>query len=165
MAICPRLRWLLEESHAPHAVLEHRRAFTAQETADSAHVSGKRLAKVVVVRDESGQDLMVALPAPMHVERESLRRLTGRKGIRIEEEAELARLFPDCELGAMPPFGELYGLTLYLDPCLRLGEDIYFQGGTHETLVRMRVEDYVEVARPMVPDFCLHDVKELAAVR
>jgi Ala-tRNA(Pro) deacylase len=101
---------------------------------------------------------MVVVPAQFHVDDAILHRVTGRSGIRLENESELQRLFPDCELGAMPPFGKLYGLPMYVDACFEREEDIWFQAGNHHELVRMRYEDYERIAQPFYARTCLHPV-------
>lgn len=156
MAINPRLQKLLEQAAATYEVLPHREVFTAQEVASTSHVMGRRLAKVVVIRDEAGADLMAVVPAPLHVDRAQLRAVTGRHGIRLEDEAELKRLFPDCELGAMPPFGSLYGMPMYLDRCLANEREIFFQAGNHHEVVRMPYRDFERLAQPFFADRCLH---------
>jgi Ala-tRNA(Pro) deacylase len=164
MAINSRLQQLLDQQGASYEVLPHREAFTAQEVARESHVSGRRVAKVVVIRDEAGADLMVVVPAPLHVDRGQIRLVTGRHGIHLEDEAELRRLFPDCELGAMPPFGALYGMPVYVDPCLAFEKNLFFQAGNHHEVVRMRYEDFLRLASPVVLDVCLHREAPVMAV-
>lgn len=156
MAINDRLQKLLDQTRSSYAVLPHPDAYTAQQVAQSVHVKGRRLAKTVVVRDSSGQDLMVVLPATRHFDVKVVREVTGHAGIRLEDERELHRLFPDCELGAMPPFGALYGMSMYVDPCLLRGGDIFFQAGNHHDVVLMRCSEYQEIARPFHAQACLH---------
>ena len=97
---------------------------------------------------------MVVLPAAVHMNPQVVRHVTGRHGIQLEDEAELNRLFPDCEVGAMPPFGALYGLPMYVDPCLALESEIVFQAGNHHEAVRMRWVDFERAVRPVVAEFC-----------
>ena len=85
-----------------------------------------------------------------------MRRVTGRLGVQLENEDELLRLFPDCEVGAMPPFGHLYHLPMYVDPCLLEDVDIFFQAGNHHEIVLMRTVEYRRVARPFEVRGCLH---------
>ena len=154
MAINERLSELIRQRGAVAELLPHREVFTAQEVAHSSHLSGRKLAKVVVLRDRGGY-LMAVLPAHEHVDVEELQRVTRRKGLELANEEEMRRLFPDCELGAMPPFGHLYGLTMYLDPCLA-GDDIWFQAGSHREVVRMPFETYARLASPYEGGVCLH---------
>lgn len=156
MAINLRLQRLLDQKHASYAVLPHNEVFTAQEIAESTGVPGCRFAKVVVVRDGSGRDVMAVLPASRTIDLDAMHRLTGRVGFRIEVEHELARLFPDCEVGTMPPFGNLYQLPMYVDPCLLAGGDVFFQAGNHREVILMRCDEYRRIAGPYRADFCLH---------
>jgi Ala-tRNA(Pro) deacylase len=154
MAINERLSVLIQQRGAVAELLPHKEVFTAQEVAHSSHLSGRKLAKVVVLRDGEAY-LMAVLPANEHVDVEEMRRVTKKKGLELANEEEMRRLFPDCELGAMPPFGHLYGLTMYLDPCLK-AEDIWFQAGNHHEVVRMPFETYARLAKPYDGSACLH---------
>lgn len=157
MAINARLLELLGRERVRYEVVPHRQTVRTHEAAQAVHVAGRHVAKPVVVRDAAGMDFLVVLPAPWHVDRHLLQRVTGRTGVTIEDEAELKRLFPDCEIGAMPPVGHLYGLQMYVDPCLiEEQDDIWFQAGNHEELVHMSVEDFARVAAPFHRDACLH---------
>lgn len=161
MAINERLRRLLEQSRVDYDLFSHPEAFRAQDVAWSVHVPERKLAKVVVVRAATGPDLMVVLPASQHFDHGVLHWVTGRSTFQLEDEKELQRLFPDCELGAMPPFGHLYGLPMYVDPCLAQNEEIFFQAGNHHEVVSMRYQDYETLARPFFCEVCLH--QEVAA--
>ena len=168
MAINDRLQRVLEQTWSSYAVFPHSEAYTAQEVAQSVRVKGGQLAKVVVVRDGAGKDFMVVLPATRYFDVHKLHQVTGRAGIQLEDERELERLFPDCEVGAMPPFGPLYGMPMYVDPCLLRGGDIFFQAGNHHEVVLMRCEEYQDIARPFYSVACLHrdsDNREVTAVR
>jgi Ala-tRNA(Pro) deacylase len=162
MAVNERVMRLLEQQKAEYEILPHREAFTSQEIAESVHVAGRMLAKVVVVREPSGGHLMVVVPATCHVDLAVLCRETGRPGTVLAGEDELRRLFPDCELGAMPPFGRLYGMPMYLDRCLERASTIYFQAGNHHEVVGMDVQDFIELARPLAGEFCLHEGQKQA---
>jgi Ala-tRNA(Pro) deacylase len=102
---------------------------------------------------------MAVLPADRPLDLPSLQRATGRAGLRLAREGEFAPLFSDCELGAMPPFGLLYGMPLFVDPCLARSSEIFFRGGTHHMLVRMRFDDWRSVARPMAGLGCFHTAR------
>lgn len=156
MAINDRLQRLLDDTRSSYAVLPHSEAYTAQEVAQSIRVKGRQLAKVVVLRDAAKRDFMVVLPATQLFDPQSIQRVTGRVGIRLEDEPELKRIFPDCEVGAMPPFGALYGMPMYVDPCILRGRDIFFQAGNHHEVVLMRCEEYEDIARPFHYGSCLH---------
>jgi Ala-tRNA(Pro) deacylase len=142
MAINHRLQHLFDQRRSSYAVLPHPDAYTAQAVAQSVRVKGGQLAKVVVIRDGAGKDFMAVLPATRQLDPQALHLVTGRAGFQLEDERELELLFPDCEVGAMPPFGSLYGLTMYVDPCLLRGRNIFFQAGNHHEVVLMRCEEY-----------------------
>jgi Ala-tRNA(Pro) deacylase len=157
MAIVERLQRLLDRVDAKYDVITYATAFTAQQVAHNAHVTGRRLAKVLVMRDDAAQDFMVVLPAYRQYDPIAMREATGRQGLRLENELELQRLFPDCELGAMPPFGQLYGLPMWVDRCLAREPDIFFEAGNHHELVHMRWGDYAQLAAPFRAENCLHE--------
>ena len=163
MALNERLRKLLEGSDIPYLIMPHREVFTAQDVARMSHVSGKLLAKPVIVRETETGWYMAVVAAPHHVDLANIHRMTGRQRGRLATEEELRRLFPDCELGAMPPFGRLYGMPMYVDDSLRRNEDIYFQAGNHHEVVRMKFTDYVRLAGPFVGEFPLHREEEKIA--
>jgi Ala-tRNA(Pro) deacylase len=163
MAICERLQRLFEREGAEHRVLPHAEAFTAAEVAAASHLPGREVAKVVVLSDKSGSYLMVALPAPTWLDVEAVARATGRHGLRLAPEPEFARLFPDCDAGAMPPFGELYGMPVYVDACLRRSHEIVFQAGNHREVVVMPYAEYERLAQPVVGPLCLHRPWQRAA--
>jgi Ala-tRNA(Pro) deacylase len=156
MAINERLRKALEQGNVPYAVLPHREVFTAQETAEASHVPGGLLAKPIVIRLDEGRYCMVVVTAPQHVDLSALHPFTGQKRGRLATEAELAGLFPDCELGAMPPIGHLYGMPTYLDEEFRRHDDICFQAGNHHEVVKMRLGDFEKVAGPFAGESSLH---------
>lgn len=156
MSISARLQAHLDRVHSAYAVLPHDEAYTALEVARRAHVKSRRMAKVVVFRDAAGSDFMVALPADEHVDPRALQAVTGRGGVRLEDEGELRRLFPDCEPGTMPPFGFLYRMSMFVDPCLLTGDDLFFQAGNHHELVLMRGKEFERIAGPYFMRGCLH---------
>ena len=162
MALNERLRKLLEKNGVPYEVSLHREVFTAPEVAWASHVSGRLLAKPVIVRESEGRWFMAVVSAYQHLDLATIHRVTGRPKGRLATEDELRRLFPDCEMGAMPPFGPLYGMSMYIDEEFRLNQDIWFQAGNHHEVVRMKFADYERVAGPFVADFSLH--RELAKI-
>lgn len=158
MAITERVRRLLDDAQVDYEVLSHREVFTSQEVAQSVHVAGRTLAKVVVVRETSGQYLMAVIPATCHLDLGALVRETGRPGVVLAGEEDLRRLFPDCEPGAMPPFGRLYGMPMYLDHCFRKEPRLCFQAGNHHEVVRVDTEDFLGLVRPLAGELCMHPV-------
>jgi Ala-tRNA(Pro) deacylase len=138
----------LREAHVPYTVVPHRPAYTAQDEAAVAHVPGRDWAKVVVCFID-GEPVEAVIPAPsMVIDR--LMELAGGSEIRIADEEELRRLFPECEVGAMPPFGPLYGQTVYVDAVLALEPEIVFNAGTHRDAIAMRWSDFVKTVNPIV---------------
>lgn len=145
----PELRELLDLEGAPFEVMNHRDVYTAQERAAACHVPGRRLAKVVIVRDGDWY-AMAVVPATAQLDVAELQRLTGRHGLALANEAEFEGLFRDCDIGAMPPFGRLYGLPVYLDRSFAAGDEMIFEGGTHHEDVGMPMADYVRIERPAI---------------
>jgi Ala-tRNA(Pro) deacylase len=143
----------LNRSKVRYEVLHHPEAFTAQELAAIEHVKGRSHAKVVMVKAE-GEVLMAVLPADHRVDLEKLDKATGRKTA-LATEAEFKALFPDCAVGTMPPFGELYGVPVYLDASLTDAERIVFEAGTHSDAIKMRYADYERLAKLTVADFAV----------
>ena len=127
---------LLDREGVRYITIQHSRAYTAQEVAAAAHVSGKEMAKTVVTKLD-GKPALVVLPAGEKVNFDQLRANTGAHEVELATEQEFATLFPECELGAMPPFGNLYGLETYVTQSLADDEEIAFNAGTLTELVRM----------------------------
>jgi Ala-tRNA(Pro) deacylase len=158
MALDERLQQFLDGQRAPYRIIPHREVFTAHDTAKESQVSDRQLAKVVLVRkEESGHYLMVVLPASCRADLVALRDVADAHKLRLATEDEVGRLFPDCELGAMSPFGNLYGLPVYIDRCFGRAEDLFFQAGNHHEVVTMRYGDYERLVKPVVGEFCLHE--------
>lgn len=157
MALNERLKYSLDERGIAYQTLDHREVFTAQEVAAAAHVPGRQLAKVVIVRENGSGHVMMVLPASSRLDLTSLRRVTGRRKLSLAREEEFAGLFPDCDPGAMPPFGNLYDMPVYIDACFPHAKDFFFQAGNHREVVRLRYDDYERLVRPTVGEFCLHE--------
>jgi Ala-tRNA(Pro) deacylase len=143
------LREFLDSHHIKYMVISHSLAYTAQGVAALAHVSGKRLAKTVIVKID-GILAMAVIPASCHVDPDRLRTLTGAQNVEIATELEFKDAFPDCETGAMPPFGNLYDMAVYADASLAENEEITFSAGTHRELVRMHWDDMLRLVNPTV---------------
>lgn len=144
-----KLREFLDSHNIKYLVISHSLAYTAQGIAALAHVSGKKLAKTVIVKID-GVLAMAVIPASEHVDLDRLKRLTGARNVEIATEREFKDAFPDCETGAMPPFGNLYEMPVYADMSLSQFEEITFSAGTHRELVRMRWDDMVRLVNPTV---------------
>ncbi|HOG27778.1 MAG TPA: YbaK/EbsC family protein [Vicinamibacterales bacterium] len=127
-------------------------AFTAQEEAAAAHVRGREWAKTVVCLAD-GKPVLALLPAHYRVDVNALKALTNATQVRLATEHELAGLYPDCDTGAMAPFGELYGQDVYMDDSLAADAEIVFHAGTHADAMRMRLDDFLALVRPVVGRF------------
>jgi len=144
-----RLKDYLESRGVKYESLRHYEMFTAQETAQMAHVPGRELAKTVMVRID-GRIAMVVLPAPEKVDFGLLKGAAGARAAELAAEEEFTDLFPDCEVGAMPPFGNLYDIDVYVDEALTRDEQIAFNAGTHLELIRMAYKDFEKLVGPKV---------------
>lgn len=147
-----KLREFLDSRGVKYVSVRHSPAFTAQEVAQSAHVSGRDFAKTIVVCTEAGMALVV-LPATRRIVLSDLREMMQVPHVRLASEQEFRDLFPDCELGAMPPFGNLYGLPVYVAESLAAEREISFNAGTHTEVFKLRYEDFETLVKPVVLDF------------
>jgi Ala-tRNA(Pro) deacylase len=147
-----RLESYLRENRVPYQVQHHARAVTAQEIAASEHVPGKMLAKVVIVKAED-RIVMLALPASYRVHEARLPEVPGAQDARLAREDEFASSFPDCEVGAMPPFGNLYGVPVLVDRALAEDDTIVVQAGTHTDTLSLKYSDFARLVEPRVAEF------------
>ncbi len=147
-----KLKEFLDSHGARYVRIEHSPAFTAQEVAHSAHVTTSNFAKTVIIRNQ-GDLAMVVLPATRKIVLSDLREMLLHDDIKLATEAEFQARFPDCELGAMPPFGNLYGLPVYVAGVLADEEEIAFNAGNHHEVIKMRFEEYADLVRPIIIDF------------
>jgi Ala-tRNA(Pro) deacylase len=150
MGIPAQLTEFLNRGKVRYEVIHHPQAFTAQELAAIEHVKGKNHAKVVIVK-AGDQKVMVVLPADRRVDLAKLDKLLGQRTM-LATEAEFKALFPDCAVGTMPPFGQLYGLPVYVDRSLTDATFIVFEAGTHTDAIRLSYADYARLAQPQVAD-------------
>ena len=147
-----KLKEFLDGNKVQYATVTHTPSITAQETAQSAHIPGKNLAKTVIVKLD-GKMAMAVLPASYKVDLERLKQCAGAASAVLANEAEFRGQFPQCELGAAPPFGNLYGLDVYVATPLAEDEEIAFNAGTHTELIRLAYKDFERLVRPKVCDF------------
>ncbi|MEW6637919.1 MAG: YbaK/EbsC family protein [Actinomycetota bacterium] len=147
-----RLEGYLRENGVPFEVQRHPRAVTAQEVAASEHVPGRMLVKTVMVVAD-GEMVMLALPAPYQVDLERVAAALGASEARLAEEEEFEDTFPDCEVGAMPPFGNLYGVPVYVEESLTEDEIIVFRAGTHTETMSVGYADFERLVEPAVAAF------------
>ncbi len=145
--MCEKLKRYLDENKVGYEVIRHGEAYTAQELAAAMHVKGRLMVKVVIVNSEKGY-IMAALPADRRVDIAALRTALGLKMVALATEEEFKRLFPDCEPGAMPPFGNLYNIPVYVDKVLTEDRDIVFQAGNHYEAVKMGYGDFERLVKP-----------------
>ncbi len=147
-----RLKEFLDSHNIKYVTISHSRAFTAQETATSAHIPGKELAKTVVVKMD-GKMAMAVLPASSKVDFDLLKKVTGSSKIEIASEKEFKDIFPECEVGAMPPFGNLYGMEVFVAKTLTEDREIAFNAGSHRELVKLAYKDFEQLVKPKVITF------------
>ena len=149
-----RLEAYFREHDVAFEVQEHRPAFTAQRVAASEHVPGRMFAKVVMA-EEDGDLVMLVVPATSVVDTRKAGALAGGKQVRLAAEREFAPRFPDCEAGAMPPFGNLYDVPVYVDRELGASDRIVFQAGTHTVTMSVPYADFERLAHPNVADLAV----------
>lgn len=147
-----KLKEFLDRNKVKYVTISHSCAYTAQEIAASAHIPGKELAKTVMVKVD-GRMNMAVVPASSKVVLDDLRSATGAKDVRLAEEKEFKDLFPGCEVGAMPPFGNLYDMEVYVAASLAEDETIAFNAGTHTELIQLPYKDFERLVRPKVLEF------------
>jgi Ala-tRNA(Pro) deacylase len=152
MSIASKLENLLDNSHVAYSVTAHPVAYTARQVAAVEHIPADEVAKPVILAEPKGY-VMAVVPGDSDVNMKSLRRALGASQLRLASEEEIENLFPDVEVGAMPPIGDLYGLPMIVDRSLSEHDEIVFNGGTHREAVHMKFEDYRRVTRPKMADF------------
>ena len=150
--IARKLKEYLDQHQVKYSIIQHSPAYTAQETAASSHVLSRDFAKTVVVHME-GQLVMLVLPANRKILLSDLREMLENQRIHLASEEELKTLFPDCEIGAMPPFGNLYGMEVFVDESLSQDEEIAFNAGSHTELIKLAYKDFERLVTPKVAKF------------
>jgi Ala-tRNA(Pro) deacylase len=153
MEIPKRLTDCLNENKVHYEVLHHPEAITAQRIAQAEHVKGRHQAKVVMVKSGE-QHFVMVLPADHQIDLEKVEKAIG-KAVSLDKEQEFESLFPDCAIGAMPPFGNLYGLPTYVDQHLAEQDYIVFEAGTHTDAIKMSYRDYEKIVKPEVKDLAI----------
>jgi len=151
----------LDHHNVKYVVITHSPAYTAQGIAGLAHIPGQELAKTVIVMLD-GKPAMAVLPAKYHVDLMLLRKKAHARSVALAQEEDFQRVFPDCETGAMPPFGNLFGLPVYADESLEKDKEIAFNAGTHRELVRMAWREYKEFVKPTITSFAAGRTAEAA---
>jgi Ala-tRNA(Pro) deacylase len=147
-----KLKEFLDTNRVKYVSIIHSKAYTAQEVAASAHVPGKSLAKVVIL-ELDGEMAMAVLPANRKVILQDLREITGSDQVKFVAEDRFNDRFPDCEIGAMPPFGNLYSMDVYAAESLAENDEIAFNAGSHEEIIKLAYHDFERLVKPRVMAF------------
>jgi Ala-tRNA(Pro) deacylase len=147
-----KLKEFLDHENVKYVSIVHSPAYTAQEVAESAHIAGREMAKVIIVKLDS-QMAMAVLPANTKIVLQDLRDVTGSDYVQIATEDEFKERFPDCEVGAMPPFGNLYGMDVYVAESLTADEEIAFNAGSHTEVIKLAYQDFERLVHPRVMSF------------
>ncbi len=153
MSIATQLQEFMASNAVEYEVIAHPVTYTAQETAASVHRPGREVVKPVLVTDGENYALAV-VDAPHQVDFHKFARASGMEGAVLADEAVMRELFPDCEPGAMPPFGNLYGVKVYCDSHLEQDDSITFNACNHYEVVRMKWEDFKRIVKPVIVDIC-----------
>jgi Ala-tRNA(Pro) deacylase len=149
MPILKKLKELLDGARVSYEIYNHPLAYTAQEIAAQQHFSGKEMAKVVMV-EVDGRLIMGVIPGSRRINLNMAKASLGAKEVRLAAEDEFISRFPECEIGAMPPFGNLFGLPVIVDPALEKDEHIYFNAGNHVQTVRIKYCDFAQLVKPQI---------------
>ncbi len=147
-----KLKGYLDSNNIQYLTITHSQAYSAQKVAASAHISGWEIAKTVIIKID-GKMAMAVLPASTRINMKLIREVTGTDNVALATEEEFEKLFPECETGAMPPFGNLYDMDVYVAKSLSVDEEIAFNAGTHTELIRMFYKDFERLVKPKVVEF------------
>ncbi len=148
-----KLKEFLNSNKIEYITINHSLAYTAQRIAASAHIPGKEVAKTVIIKADE-KLIMAVLPASCKINMELLKDSINAKQIEIAQEKDFGLLFPECEVGAMPPFGNLYGMEVYVAEKLTMDEEIAFNAGTHRELIKLAYKDFERLVKPRPIRFC-----------
>ena len=147
-----KLKEYLENVQVKYEIIKHDLVYSSQQTAASAHIRGKELAKTVMVKID-GKMAMIVLPASFKADLDLVKKATKARTIELATEAEFNNLFADCDIGAMPPFGNLYGMEVYVEEKLAEDEEIAFNACTHTELIRLAYKDFARLVKPKLGKF------------
>jgi Ala-tRNA(Pro) deacylase len=150
-----KLREFLDTNGVKYVSIVHSKAYTAQTIAAASHIPGKELAKTVMVLLD-GKMAMAVLPASYQVNFDLLKKATGAKKVELAGEGEFKNMFPECEVGAMPPFGNLYGMEVFVAESLAEDDEIAFNAGSHTELIKLHYEDFEKLVKPKKLKFSTH---------
>ena len=154
MYLTPKLVRYLNQRGIPYEIISHPVSYTALKTAEAEHKDSRIVAKVVMVEVDGG-DMMFVLPADRKLDREKIVFAFGAETVLLEEEKDFREYFPDCETGAMPPFGRLYGIPCCIDMNLAKQHEIIFNAGSHTEGVKMKMKDYLMLMQPQIGDYSI----------
>jgi len=149
-----KLKQFLDNQNIKYFTIYHPRAYTTQEIAASVHISGKEVAKTVVIKIDNRM-AMAVLPASNRIDFDLLKELAGATRIELASEQEFKDMFPGCEVGAMPPFGNLFGLEVFVAERLTEDEEIAFNAGSHAELIKIAYRDFERSVKPIVGRFSI----------
>lgn len=152
-----KVKSFLDSNHVRYVTISHSPAYTAQEVAASAHIPGRELAKTVMVKLD-GRMGMAVLPASCQIDLDRLQDVTGAGEVELAGEDEFASLFPNCDVGAMPPFGNLYKMEVFADEQLAEDDQIAFTAGSHTELVQLAWDDFERLVEPHIGSFAMAPV-------
>ena len=161
MQILRRLKVLLDEAKISYEVYNHPLAYTAQEIAAQQHFSGKEMAKVVMIEVDD-RLIMGVIPGSQKINLNTVKASLGAKQVRLATEDEFISRFPECEIGAMPPFGHLFGVPVLVDPALEKDDVIYFNAGNHVQTVRLSYKDFARLVKPQIASLVGRGKREAA---
>ncbi len=147
-----KLKEFLDSHKIKYVAISHSPAYTAQEIAAAAHIKGRSLAKTVMIK-VGDKMAMAVLPAECYVDFDLLQEVTGTDQVKLASEKEFKDLFPDCDVGAMPPFGNLYGLEVYAAESLAKNEEIAFNAGSHSEIIKLAYKDFENLVKPQTAQF------------
>ena len=147
-----KLKEFLDSHKIKYVSISHSPAYTAQEIAAAAHIKGRSLAKTVMIK-VGDKIAMAVLPAECYVDFDLLQEVTGTDQVKLAGEKEFKDLFPDCDVGAMPPFGNLYGLEVYAAESLAKNEEIAFNAGSHSEIIKLAYKDFENLVKPKMVQF------------
>jgi len=156
-----KLRQFLDENLVKYIVITHSKAYTSQGVAAVAHIPGNELAKTVILKKD-GKLCMAVLPASKQVNLAAFAKHTHSTDVSLASERDFKDRFPDCEVGAMPPFGNLYGLCVYADASLTRDKEIAFNAGSHLELIKLAYSDFARLVEPIISDFVTGSVSRAA---
>ena len=147
-----KLKDLLNKYHVQYSTYRHVATYTSQETAASTHIAGRELAKVVMVK-LNGEMAMAVLPASYIIDFDLLKKNTGTRNVELASENEFKDMFTECEIGAMPPFGNLYGMEVFVAESLAEDEEIAFNAGSHIEVIKLAYKDFERLVKPKILKF------------